>query len=620
MTTSVPVSTVVAEPPSVGSIIYLASYMLRLALSAETTPSDTPDLYSGKLQVLGDPGDMSLDPLVGPQGYAGQAQFPLRLQDSPLVTSIADLPDYLTNTQTDIGKYWEIDILDFEGVVIDVQSWVWYGNSWRNIRMGSTGPPGALPEIQPSVEVLPAQAQPTYPDTTSFMETSGTRLEPSWIWNLAVPQGPPGPISPVYVWPDTDFTTIASYDVMWASGEYTDSGEMIWKPLSLSKFDTQFFSVPENAFHAYTGESQQAPIGNFTIPAQPFPWTPVVWGHIGEGGFMLSGAPFKVGCEVLLGDAAAGPMIARGFGTTMGEVNVMPHYSTPDNKNKSLTPTNNYAVVPAGQAATIYFNLWNDGQWGLYSFNPQSAQMFVLAMPMLQEPPTTAPLIPPITVVQTCNNSNPQFPNSITAGNAVVMLIGGASDGNPVTVHPPQIDVLSPFTPANTFAVWNNGTSGCLQSPAGNIDAGGYFLSAYVLPDCFTSNGVDVVIDHALAYGFTALEVSGLGTHPRVDNESHQGGGPTSTTYKSGVASTPVDEALILAECYSGGGIGNVPGAPWTTFTTASRGAGYQIQSTAGGIYSWNGALTNPESWIAGIAAIIGGQAPAPLSARKRRR
>jgi hypothetical protein len=328
---------------------------------------------------------MAIDALMGPPGYPGSAQFPLRRQSTPVVNSSAELPTNLTSTLTDIGKYWGIDQLDSEGVVIGRQDWVWYGDHWRVIQVGTTGPPGPAPEITPSVDLI-SPVHPPYPDKASFVDSSGGRLQPTWEFNLAVPQGPMGKAEPLYLFADTDFSKIAPNDVLAASGYFTQAGDMIWKPLAASTFATQFYSMPESAFTAYTGISQQAAIGSFALPPQPFPWTPIVWGHIGQGGVMLSKSPFKIGCEVLLGDQTNGIMISRGFGTTIGEVNIMPHYSTPADHNKTLTPSNRYAVVPANHTnpaqGTVYINLWNDGQFGAYDFQPQSAQLFMLVLPL----------------------------------------------------------------------------------------------------------------------------------------------------------------------------------------------------------------------------------------------
>ena len=111
-----------------------------------------------------------------------------------------------------------------------------------------------------------------------------------------------------------------------------------------------------------------------------------MWGHIGAFGVELSADPLMIGCEVLLGDPSTGTQIGRGFGNTLGEVNIQPHYSTPGQPNAAITPTNGVAVVPANHSnpaqGTIYFNLYNDGAVGLYTFSPTDAQGFVVLMPV----------------------------------------------------------------------------------------------------------------------------------------------------------------------------------------------------------------------------------------------
>jgi hypothetical protein len=97
---------------------------------------------------------------------------------------------------------------------------------------------------------------------------------------------------------------------------------------------------------------------------------------------MLSGDPLMIGCEVLLGDPDTGTLVARGLGNTMGIVNIVPHYSSAKGLAQAITPTNNYAIVPAGQVGNLYVNLWNDGKLGIYNFNPQGAQLFISVVPM----------------------------------------------------------------------------------------------------------------------------------------------------------------------------------------------------------------------------------------------
>lgn len=161
-----------------------------------------------------------------------------------------------------------------------------------------------------------------------------------------------------------------------------------WVPVSISQLMPHTYSMPEASFTGYSGISQQAGIGSFAIPPQPFAWTPIVWGHFGAFGIELSANPLLIGCQVLLGNPTTGALVGRGFGNSLGEVNVMPHYSTPNNIGQALTPTNGLAVVPANHSnpadGTLYINLYNDGEIGLYTFSPTDAQLFVMLMPVLE--------------------------------------------------------------------------------------------------------------------------------------------------------------------------------------------------------------------------------------------
>lgn len=162
----------------------------------------------------------------------------------------------------------------------------------------------------------------------------------------------------------------------------------LWVPVSISQLMPSPYSMPEGSFSSFSGISSAAAIGSFAIPPQPFPWTPVVWGHIGAFGVELSTNPLLIGCEVLLGDPTAGAQIGRGFGNALGEVNIMPHYSTPSTPANAITPSNSTAVVPANHSnpaeGTIYVNLYNDGEIGLYFFQPTDAQVFIMLMPVTE--------------------------------------------------------------------------------------------------------------------------------------------------------------------------------------------------------------------------------------------
>ena len=160
----------------------------------------------------------------------------------------------------------------------------------------------------------------------------------------------------------------------------------VWVPVSISQLSPSPYSMPESSFTAFSGISQAASIGSFAIPPQPFPWIPIVWGHIGAFGVELSPNPLQIGCEVLLGNPTSGDLVARGFGNSLGEVNIMPHYSSPSQQAVAVSPNNGTAVVPAYHPdpaqGTLYVNLYNDGEIGLYKFSPTDAQLFIMVVPV----------------------------------------------------------------------------------------------------------------------------------------------------------------------------------------------------------------------------------------------
>lgn len=370
--------------PGVGDIVYLSSAMAKMIFYGVVTTPDSPDQFAASMELQGDQGVVTMPVLTGDRGPAGQPCFALRFQADLDVSSEADLPTTLTNTEADIGKYFVLDDLDAEGNPIGSSAYIWFGKAWRRMMMGTQGPPGPVPIITPSVELVD-------PSQGSSIVTGGSSFQPSWRLKLAVPQGPPGPSATIASAPDTDFVTRPAEpgDVLGFTGEYTDDGDPMWKPVSISALIPSPFSVPQSAFQAidFLAVGTSVNIGSFSIPPQPFPWTPVVWGHVRVGGFTFAvGKILEIGCQVLLGNQASGSMVGRGFGSPFGEVNIMPHYSTPSRPSAAISPTNGKAVVPANHSnpaqGTLYMSLYNDGATGTYTFNPENAQLFVMVVPI----------------------------------------------------------------------------------------------------------------------------------------------------------------------------------------------------------------------------------------------
>lgn len=382
---------------ALGDATYLTDYLINTKVYGVVVPPGEPPEFWATYEIQGDSGTLFMAAVLGPDGEPGNDAFALSLQ-----TDIYDTPDQLprtlTDTQADIGKYWVIDDVDQQANIIGSSMYVWYGTSWRRLMLGTPGPPGPVPIITPTVELVDPETD------VSKVVSGGTPYYPNWHLELAVPPGPTGPAAALSVCPDVDLTTNEPVpgDVLGFTGRYTTDPTPlpIWVPVSISQLIPSPYSMPSNSFTSFSGISQRAAIGSFAIPPQPFPWTPIVWGHIGAFGIELSADPLLIGCEVLLGDARTGSQVGRGFGNPMGEVNIMPHYSTPNTPSVALSPYNGTAVVPANHSnpaeGTVYVNLYNDGAIGLYNFSPVDAQLFVLVMPV-GSPHTLTPAYAPTT-------------------------------------------------------------------------------------------------------------------------------------------------------------------------------------------------------------------------------
>lgn len=261
------------------------------------------------------------------------------------------------------------------------RAYIWFGDHYRVLMMGSEGPPGPVPEMSWSVDLLD-------PDGTvdSWVEQTGTVFNPSLKLHLRVPRGPQGLSATIASAPDVDMTPPPTIgQVLGFNGRYLADGTPIWEPMSVGTVLPRPYIMPEASFTNYQGLSTRAPIGAYGIPPQEFPWKPIVWGKIRAVGIEIDPDPLIIGCEVRLGDPNSGQVIARGFGNITGWTNLTPHTSTPSTPGVAMTPENETALVDAnhtGNAGTIFVNLYNDGLAGLYLFNKTNAQIFVMVVPV----------------------------------------------------------------------------------------------------------------------------------------------------------------------------------------------------------------------------------------------
>jgi hypothetical protein len=350
--------------PAAGSDQYLGSILCNVHLWGIISDLATPSMMSGSFEILGNDGAITLDALVGPQGIPGENAPIVDMQwdhfDSP-----DDLPDNLTDTEEDIGKAWWIGN----------QVYVWDGTGYQIKAMGTQGPPGPVPNISPTVELL----DPYDPDAVTTIDVTGTAAAPGWHMKLKVPPGPQGE--------NATIQDATDYD----DSEPPEIGEaIVWNGAKfqaqpIGNIGVKFFSVPEANFTSFTGITTRQQIGQALIPPQEWDWVPYINGHIRAVGIEADSDPLILGCEVRLGHPTSGPLVARGFGNSSTWTTIVPHFSSPGSPNDAITPDNGVAVIPAGTTgvgSTLYVNLFNDGLSGVYSFDRKNAQLSVLCIPV----------------------------------------------------------------------------------------------------------------------------------------------------------------------------------------------------------------------------------------------
>lgn len=349
-----------------GDTVYLGSVLTNVHIWGVVSDIDTPAGMTGTFEILGNDGAITLDALVGPQGPSGDNAPIVKMQYASHIDNPDDLPQDLTDDEIDIGKAWWIGN----------SVYMWDGSGYVQKAMGTQGPPGPVPIIHPTIELI----DPDSADSSSIV-VSGTSTQPNWHLKLKAPRGPQG--TPAYLMDSPDVDDSLPPTV----GQALVYNGTKWKPASAISYIPKIYSVPEAAFTNFTGLTTRQQIASFAVPPQPWPWTPLVFGHIRATGVELDADPLILGCEVRLGNASSGTLVARGFGNISTYANIVPHYSTGQSTSDAITPDNGLAAVPkehVGTTGTLYVNLFNDGLTGAYVFNRANAQLMVMVVPTQQ--------------------------------------------------------------------------------------------------------------------------------------------------------------------------------------------------------------------------------------------
>ena len=167
---------------TVGDANFLQNYLINSRVYGVVVPPGSPPEFLATFEIAGDQGTLLIAVAIGDKGPAGQNMFPLHLQNDE-IDDPADLPQTLTNSPADIGKFWVIDDIDANDEIIGLSLYVWYGNVWRRLMNGSPGPPGLVPIITPNLTVLPPDEA-----STVTVDPESTVWEPDLDFALALPR------------------------------------------------------------------------------------------------------------------------------------------------------------------------------------------------------------------------------------------------------------------------------------------------------------------------------------------------------------------------------------------------------------------------------------------------
>ena len=366
-------TTTEALAPQLGDSVYLGSFLSNNHVYGVISDLDTPDMTSASWEISGGNGLISVRALIGPRGPAGEPLFILKLQ-TQVFDDPDDLPMNLTTETSDLGRYWIVREFDDNGNAISSKAYVWYGDRYEWFPMGTQGPPGPVPIITPTFEVASVPTE---------ILVTGDDFHPSWHFriNSDTIKGPPGPSATIASAPDVSYAGGAPQ-----IGDALVWGGTDWEPTPIGTIVPKFYTMPEAAFvDVPLAIGTSVALGVFVIPPQDWDCVPYVHGHLRIVGIEADIDPMIVGCEIRIGNATTGPVVARGFGNISTYAFISPHASTESTPNDAITPTNGRAVIPAGAtgtAASLYINAFNDGVAGIYNFQKRGAQISILLLPV----------------------------------------------------------------------------------------------------------------------------------------------------------------------------------------------------------------------------------------------
>ena len=366
--------TVPAEPILIGGkSVYLKFF-------AMPRNAGDPRRIEGTLTLVGSEGVLTLDALVGPQGIPGEPSPIIRPEWGSPVADPGDLPSLNTLDESDDGRAWYID-----------GEWHVYSHQageYVIIQGSIPGPPGTTPDISITAESVEV-------DTGTFsygpieVEETGTSAAPNFHLKIPALPGPEGPAAAIELASDYDDTVPSE------PGDFLvklDNDK--WGPGTPTFFVPRKYTIPHNSFIATTSSSARFLIASLALPPQEFDWYPDVNGHVRlrRSGLFSSAqcrVEVRIGPSATAGTGEASPLCGLGpydpsvaLLDSLTICHILPHFSDPENPDRSLSPESSVGRCEAGTGYTVFVFVNKIGGSGSWQFEQTDAQLRVDICPV----------------------------------------------------------------------------------------------------------------------------------------------------------------------------------------------------------------------------------------------
>ncbi|WP_278266199.1 hypothetical protein [Nocardia sp. AG03] len=342
------------------------SFPAHITVARETDIDGLP-ILDAEITVSDDIAALELPP--GPAGEQGRPGRPgTTFRKMGEIANAAARPGGLGAEQR--GHWWHR--LDDDGMD------VWTGASWQH----SPAAVGAKGPVADALSVITVTTPPDERLTAPAVQIESVggvqRITVNAPAGPRGPEGPPGESGPIVGGSDYDSSSGPSHGGVFAYNRA--GGKFVPAPAPLgagpwSWYETGFVETTEVTASRLT-------VATFTIPAQPFAWRPIVYGHLyvgaavtasnyGQGTVRLHNAQGQVLATTL---PVAGPRTIC--------LPLIPTYSE-EQATRNMSPTSTYATVAAGQSANLVVSVERSQNGaGAISFNNSRSSLVVYARPI----------------------------------------------------------------------------------------------------------------------------------------------------------------------------------------------------------------------------------------------